>query len=303
MSQSTSKMSLLPDITKQNTDIQQDNTEGQQPPSVDDIINWHIEQSINLGTIGWTMNFPTADFFKDFDPAPFAEAATFDGDIDTDILDAALHEFAAEQERLIDRMNVMEANRPLLEATELEVHRRLLQAGKTQQDIDHYIREKTRLGRKIEDLYRLQYPDPPKNYVEAFINYGPAHNRRSAEINLDINGSLANFESSIKITLECFRDMWEPLASVHHEGSSWKFQWKPKDKSGKTEEKWFPLETERDYKDLIRQATSPSKEQYTPVLTQVSLLVSSSKVSHTNSVSRKSEQNPRKCGKASRRLL
>lgn len=234
----------------------------QLPPSVNDIIGWLTEQSIDQGTIGWTTNFPEADFFaKNWDAhwTFHANTTPFHKDDIPDMLEAALRKSDAEEERSIDRTEYMKANPALLTETELEIDRQLLQAGKTQQNIDSYNLDEDTLGRKIEDLYRIQHPDPPKNYVEGYFYYGPTVARRSAPINLSINDSLGEFESGIKEYIDCLRNKWERLEAIYNEDSPWKYRWVPEDKSVKIKEVWFPLETDRDYKNLIRHAISPGK--------------------------------------------
>lgn len=251
----------------------QGDAHAQQIPSINDIINWHVEQSINSGRIGYSTNFPTSDLFN-VDPKLFENAATFDSDDVSDILETALNDYAAEHDRAIDRMGYMDAHPELLVEAEAEVDRRLAQAGRTQQDIDGYASGGRVLRRKIEDLYNLENPSPrKKNAVAAYIYYGTSENRQSADINLHISGSLAEVKSSARTYLNCIRDTWQPLDAIYDENGLWKYKWKAKDKAVKITEEWFPLESEHDYKILIQQATNPSREPFSVVLTQVRLRI------------------------------
>ncbi|KAL9013170.1 MAG: hypothetical protein Q9173_002123 [Seirophora scorigena] len=246
----------------------QSDAHAQEIPSINDIIDWHVEQSINSGRLGYSTNFPTSDLFN-VDPKLFKDAATFDSDDVSDLLETALNDYAAEQDRAIDHMGHMDAHPELLVEAEGEIDRRLAQAGKTQQDIDGYASGERVLRRKIDDLYNLENPSPRKrNVVAAYIYYGTSENRHSADINLHISGSLAEFKSSARTYLNCIRDMWQPLEAIYDEDGLWKYKWKPKDKVVKIKEEWFPLESEHDYKILIQQATNPSREPFSVVLMQ-----------------------------------
>ncbi|KAI4126224.1 MAG: hypothetical protein LQ338_003848 [Usnochroma carphineum] len=220
-----------------------------------------------MGTLGYSSDFPSADFF-DTNPDCYADATAFDDE--SNVLDAALADFDAERQRVKDRMEYMNANNALRAEAELEVHRRLRQAGKTEKDINQYISEKVCLRVKIQDLYNLENPHPTKNTVEAYIHYGPSNNRRSAGINLHANGSLAEFKDSVKIYLDCLRDTWEPLESVYQGDRPWKYKWVPKKGSRKAKKKegLRPLEMERDYQILIQQLRSGGRTEFNVVLSQ-----------------------------------
>lgn len=246
-------------------------------PSVHDIIDWQTNHSIVFGNIGWSRNHPKAHFFtKNWDSA-YANAASSAPSDMLAMMDAALNEEAAEQQCMLERMQYMEAHPERVKEAELEVNRRLLQAGKTQQDIESYVDDEEVFRRKVEDLYNIAHPPPPRDGVDAYIEYGLADNRRLASIQLEIKGSLNEFLNDRKSHLARNRDMWEPLESIYYEGSPWQYKWKPQDKSIKLKEKWFPLETQHDYNILTKKAAKAANlanAKFTPVLSQVLLVVS-----------------------------
>lgn len=246
-------------------------------PSVDDIIEWQTEHSIEFGNIGWSKNFPEADFFTKGWDAAYANTANSAPRDMLATMDAALNELAIEQQRLLERMQYMEAHPERIREAELEVNRRLIQAGKTQQDIENYTADEEAFRRKVEDLYNLEHPPPPRNGVDAYIEYGLADNRRLASIQLEIKGSLTEFLDDRKSHLARNKDMWEPLESIYYEGSPWQYKWRPQDKSIDIKEKWFPLETQDDYNVLTKKAAkaaSLANAKFIPVLSQVLLIVS-----------------------------
>ncbi|KAL8990400.1 MAG: hypothetical protein Q9177_000942 [Variospora cf. flavescens] len=241
----------------------------QRTPSINDIIDWHVDQSINSGRLGYSTNFPTGDFF-DVDPGCFAaKTEPFDSEDVSVIMETALNDFIAEHGRAIEHAEYMNTHPELLVEAENEVNRRLAQAGRAQQKVDSYASGEGILRRKTEDLYKLENAGPGKtNVVAATLYYGPPDDRHRADINLHIHGSLAELKSSAKTYLDCIREPGEPLETIYDEDAPWKYKWKPKDKAVKVKEEWFPLESERDYRILIQQATSASREPFSVVLMQ-----------------------------------
>ncbi len=246
-------------------------------PSANDIIAWQTEYSIDFGHIGWSRNHPKAEFFTNNRDAAYGHASSSaSGDL-LAMMDAALNEEAAKQQCMLERMQYMEAHPERVKEAELEVDRRLLQAGKTQQDIKSYVDDEEVFRRKVEDLYNIEYPPPPRDGVDAYIEYGLADNRRLASIQLEIKGSLNEFLNDRKSHLARNKDIWEPLESIYYEGSPWRYKWKPQDKSVEVKEKWFPLETQHDYSVLTKKAAKAANlanAKFTPVLSQVLLVVS-----------------------------
>lgn len=242
-----------------------------QQPTIDDIIEWHHEQSLCLAETGYSTRFPTADFFAT-DPFPDTTFSDFN---DPDILQSAVEDLSAEYQRVINRMEYMKANKPLLIETENEVHRRLLKAGRTEKDIGRYISKGDSLREKIEDLYKVEHrgSESAKNTIIAYIYYGSGFNKRSVKINLPVHGSLAEFRGLVKVYMGCIKDVNEPLNAIYYNDRLWKYQFKSKMKSVKADEKLRPLEIERDYTNLIRQMMSPGSAAFSVVLTQVSLSI------------------------------
>ncbi|KAL8937105.1 MAG: hypothetical protein Q9211_003857 [Gyalolechia sp. 1 TL-2023] len=238
----------------------------QQPPSIDDIIEWQHEQSLCLGESGYSTRFPTADFFA---TTPIANTSSGHFN-DPELLERAAEDLTTEYERVIHRMEYMKANKPLLVEAENEVHRRLLKAGKTERDIGRYISKGTSLRHKIDDLYDLQDPGSrqEKNTVPALIYYGSSSNRRQTRMNLPIDASLAVFRDLVKVYLGCIKDVNESLESIYHEQRPWKYKFKSTMESVPIEEGLLPLEMEHDYTNLIRKMKSPGSSAFILILTQ-----------------------------------
>ncbi|KAL8837447.1 MAG: hypothetical protein Q9170_002533 [Blastenia crenularia] len=247
-------------------DTQADVPQHQQSPSIDEIIEWNHELSLSLCEVGYTTQFPTADFFAS-NLYPDSANCNFDS---PDLLENAVQDFTAEYQRSIDRIHYMDANKPLLAKTESEVHSRLLEAGKTEKDIGRYVADKTVLRHKIDTLYELQDSSSniASNSKPAYLYYGSSSNRRFTKTNLPVHGSLAVFREQIKVYLGCIKDVNESLESVFHDSSPWKYKFKPKMQSVKVGEQWRPLETERDYVNLMRQMMNQASAAFHVVLTQ-----------------------------------
>ncbi|KAL8899449.1 MAG: hypothetical protein Q9207_006197 [Kuettlingeria erythrocarpa] len=240
-------------------------------PSVNEIINWQTEYSIDFGHIGWSRNHPKAEFSTKNKNAAYANAASSAPSDLLAMMDAALNEEAAKQKCMLECMQYMEAHPERVKEAELEVNSRLLQAGKTQLDIESYVDDEEVFRRKVEDLYNIEHPPPPRDGVDAYIEYGLADNRRLASIQLEIKGSLNEFLNDRESHLARHKDIWEPLESIYYEGSPWQYKWKPQDKSIEFKEKWFPLETQHDYSVLTKKAAKAANladANLTPVLSQ-----------------------------------
>lgn len=264
---------------------QYNNSKGQQPPSVDDIIEWHHEQSLCLGETGYTTQFPTADFFN---TAPITNALS--GYLDTsELLERVAQDYTTEYECVMHRMEYMKANKSLVIEAENEVRRRLLKAGKTEKDLGRYISKGASLRDQIGDLYDLQNrnPKPERNTIPAFIYYGSVSNKRQARVNLPVDASLALFKDLVKVYFQCLKDIKESLESIYHEDRPWKYKFKSRTELVQMDESLLPLEMEHDYKNLIRKMKSPGSSAFVLILTQVKLFSTSPFWHDTNRRSRK----------------
>lgn len=241
-------------------------------PTIDEIIQWHIEQAHCMGELGFTTNFPDAENFQHpgFDPNFDFNAVTSSlGD-----LDRAVNEMIKDYERVKCRATYISFNQhqPLLKKTKEEVHRRLLAAGKTQEDIDDYNSSGTSLRDQISDLQRLKAGKKPvQNTTEAWVHYWADAGRKQRQkyrINLQINGTLHHFHVDIAGLMDSLRDYSQRLEDFYDQSRPWRYQLVSRKHSLATAA-FYPLTTEHDYRLLIQQN---KKEGVTAVLTQVSRL-------------------------------
>ncbi|KAL8949923.1 MAG: hypothetical protein Q9222_004012 [Ikaeria aurantiellina] len=246
----------------------QGRSEEQTPPSIDDIIQWNLEQLHFLGDLDFSTNFPTIDFFDHaFESTPLGGKEIED---DGDEVEVALKEINADYERVEARMQYMQKHETLLKDTEKEVHRRLLVAGKPRGDIENLVKNGTSLRQQISELHNLQTQHGKKrsNTVAASIHYGPMSSRRKAGVYLPICGTLAEFERMARVYLGNLKSSYEKIEEIYHEGQAWAYLLKRKPRvAGGGSGKYVKLETEADYRHLIVQMTRPG-ELVNLVLTQ-----------------------------------
>ncbi|KAL9613311.1 MAG: hypothetical protein Q9167_002132 [Letrouitia subvulpina] len=235
-------------------------------PTVDEIIQWHIEQAHCMGELGFTTNFPDAENFQHpgFDTNFNFDATTSSlGD-----LDQAVNEITEDYERVKSRATYIISNPPLLEETKKEVHRRLLAAGKTQEDIDNYNNSGTSLRDQISDLERLKAgEEPAPNTTEAWVHFWAGVGRKERQkyrINLQTNGTLHHFLIGMVGLMDCLRNYSQRLEDFYDESRPWRYQLVSK-KHPLATAAFNPLTTEHDYRLLIQQN---KKEGVTAVLTQ-----------------------------------
>ena len=174
---------------------------GKEEPTVEDFIEWQEELSSRMAETGFTMgswdpdrvfNFWTDlventtgtdeievrdDFNNNFEPEPSLE----------EVLEQSQGEITQMQQRL----EMMQTNGALFSKTRLEVQRRLLQAGKTAEDIEQYNQDRTPLRHQISHLRQLEHPTPSKRTdgVVVWLILGTKAEQRK-RINLPIKASL-----------------------------------------------------------------------------------------------------------------
>lgn len=234
----------------------------QQRPSVDDIIDWNLEHATYLGESGYTTDFPTLESLN------FQPSANTDSNEDVmlrdsdwpDILQNAVEDLTSDYNRVKSQTEYLKANRNDLTDTQLEVHRRLLAAGRTQRDVDRIKAEKSSLRRRIVGLHELENGTGKQSEkaISGWICYGAESDRRNAQINLDPKGSLTQFERCAKVYMECLKGPFVRLQEIYHEDRCWKYRLRPVVESKMVREDFFELQTERDYEHMVRSALGHS---------------------------------------------
>lgn len=168
--------------------------QGKEQPTVEDFIEWIEEEGVRMGSLGFRTeyanpeeifaNFPVNGSVEGFEEINgLEECATLEM--------IGIHKEIAMMER---RMHIMKANRTLLARTEVQVDKRLLAAGKSQEDIDSYPNDEKRLRVKVMDLHALKHPIPPitgpPRGIRALLMLGKKFDRR-VSVTLPVNATLA----------------------------------------------------------------------------------------------------------------
>lgn len=257
---------------------------GKEEPTVKDFIEWQEELSFRLGETGFTMGSwdPTKvfNFWTDLvenetgiDETQVSE--DFDENFEFEPnLDQVLEKNHGEITRMQQRMEMMQTNKPLFFKTKFEVQRSLLQAGKTQRDIEKYNEDNTPLRHQIMHLRKLEHPTPPKpqDGVAVFIILGAKAEHKKI-INLPIK---ASFEEVYKL-LESIRKSVMLLGDhpatppAKQKKPVWRYRLirgRPplKPMSGPTK-----LSCDADYRGMIRKITKSGAEPLTAAIQEVTL--------------------------------
>ncbi|KAI4103583.1 MAG: hypothetical protein L6R37_003728 [Teloschistes peruensis] len=229
----------------------------QQQPSVDDIIDWHIEQCRNLAELGFTTNPPTIEAFNAHiltnpSPRPFLDDPLDDDDW-AKLQDETLNEEAEDYNRAEERNEYIKTHPDLVAETQQEVHRRLIAAGKSQSDIDCYDAEQTPLRLRILDLHNLEngWFLGDKKTVPASLMYFEGSIQRSARINLNPRDSLSDFEHNAKSCLQSVQNPYRKLEDIYHEGRPWRYGLQPATQASPVGKGFCTLRSGRDYQNLI----------------------------------------------------
>ncbi|KAI4252082.1 MAG: hypothetical protein LQ352_004481, partial [Teloschistes flavicans] len=271
----------------------------QQQPTVDDIIDWHLEQCYNCGELGFTCEPPTIEAFNaniriNPTPAPFGDDPLDDDDW-ADIDEAAARDAIKEFNRAKDRHEYIISHPALVAETQKEVHRRLLAAGKRQSDIDLYDVDQIPLRLRILDLHNIENGYLEKT-VPASLNYVSGSIQRSTKTNLNAKDSLSDFERHAKCCLESLKTPYTQPEGIHYEGRPWRYRLNPTPWLYQND--FRILESNRDYQNMISTALKYScalvltqEEQHEPeILTQEEQQEPDILTSHLSSAEQ--EENP-----------
>lgn len=239
---------------------------GTESPTVQDFIEWHEEQAFRLGELGFTMgSYRDEDFFKQWaDVSDLQEAFSREN-----CAQEAMEQLHEEAIRLQQRMIIMRGNPNLLAQTEIEVQRRLLQAGKSEPNIERYVKSKVSLRQKIVILNKLEHQTEPRepDGVTAWVYLG-ADLERKIFVNLPIKASL----SEVCRLLEGIKKTEMPFLGYPPTGtqsvdavSEWKYHLIDKNKSALVNKDPVRLLTDADYRKMIAQITRNRQDIKAPV--------------------------------------
>ena len=219
-----------------------------------------------MGELGFTMgSYRDEDFFKQWaDVSDLQEAFSREN-----CAQEAMEQLHEEAVRLQQRMIIMRANPNLLAQTEIEVQRRLLQAGKSEPNIERYVKSKVPLRQKIVILNKLEHRTEPRepDGVTAWVYLGPDLERKIF-VNLPIKASLSEvcrLLEGIKKT-EMTSLGYPPTATQSVDGESeWKYHLIDKNQSVLVTKDPVRLLTDADYRKMIAQITRKRQDIKAPV--------------------------------------
>ena len=226
-------------------------------PSVEDIIDWNLEQALFTGEHGFTTDFPDPESivsaWRNANIDPSKDLTLHESDLPEILRDAVDH-LTSDYDRTVEQNAYLKANRNKRAETQQKVHERLMAAGNTKRDIERMKARKETLRKRIIQLHEVENgpTERPKQTVKACIVYGHLSNRRRADIALNPEGSLGDFEDSVKTYLECLKSPYSKLEEIYHETRYWKYRLSPRKISRVVKEGFFELGTQRDYENMIR---------------------------------------------------
>lgn len=259
--------------------------QGQEQPTVEDIIKWVEEEAFRMGGLGYRTGYANpeeifASFSMSSSVGDFEEMDRLEHCATTAMMET--HTEIVTMER---RMQIMKANRPLLARAEARIDSELLAAGKSRQDIDRYPKTEKRLREKVQDLYTLRNPppDPPKG-VGAVLILGPKLDRR-VSVMLPMKAALAE----VCEVLEGVCASEDYLSQGWHKPDErgkmriWKYNLVIKGEKLPIMPHSTRLLHDADYDHMIQQITKKKKGQYFQYafLTPVSVIRAPRKISLT----------------------
>lgn len=235
---------------------------GTEEATVEDFIEWQEEMSRRTGEIGFSMGSWDSDEVCDvwnnlIENENASETQIHD--VSEPQWETSLDEFLKQNHQedfqWLQRMKMMQANKSLFSKTVLEVHRRLLQEGKTQQDIEHYITTKTPLRHQIMHLRQLEHPTPqkPVGGVDVWLVLGPKPEHREI-ISLPVKASLnevSKLLEGFKKSAMMFLEDSSTTQPADQEQPTWQYRivtgppWTPASKRVK-------LRDDADYQKMVR---------------------------------------------------
>ncbi|MCJ1465293.1 hypothetical protein MMC07_003910 [Pseudocyphellaria aurata] len=233
---------------------------GTEAPTVEDFIEWHEEEAFRSGDLGFTTGFYSTDeFYKSWsDVADLHEAFSVEN-----YAQEAMEQLHTEHTRLQQRSNIMQSNPDLLALTEIEVHRRLLQAGNSELDVADYVSSKASLREKIVKLHELEHGTGLRKPggVRALVSLG-AKLEQTITVMLPIEASLSEvcrLLEGIRETDTPFLDDSPTCSWAVDAESVWKYHLIDRDTGKLLKGKSVRLLTDQHYRQMIAQTTSQGR--------------------------------------------
>lgn len=228
---------------------------GAEEPTVDDFMEWVLEQGFRTGMVGFTMgSFSAEEIFKQ-DPAfPYLPAGVEDNLNAPYEAEAVVEEMHTEIVRMKKRMDIMAANKSLLGKTVEEVQRRLVHGGKSKEEVERYMARKPPLAYLVCMLYQLEHPASKfRDGVIAWLFLGRKLERKIS-VYLPIAASLAEAGEMLEEIGRSEGEYWRDYLSDEPVGKKpreWKYQILPQDVSGPVNHRSVKLSNDADYQEMI----------------------------------------------------
>lgn len=238
---------------------------GEEEPTVDDFIEWVEEEAVRMGMIGFRTEYASLEeIFADVSMKTgsvkeFEEIDSLEDCATVEML--RIHQDIDMMER---RMKIMKANPLLLARAEVQVDKKLLAAGKLQEDIASYPKGRNGLRVKVMDLHALNHPiapvtGPPRG-ISALVVLGEKLDRR-IPVTLPVKATLAEVCKLLDGTCASEDYLTKGWHQAPTDKRIWKYRFiaggeKSRDLSSSTR-----LFTDADYQHLIQQATEKNKGQ------------------------------------------
>ena len=238
---------------------------GEEEPTQEDFIEWVEEEAVRMGMIGFRTEYASLEeIFADISMnsgsvKDFEEIDSLEDCATVEML--RIHKDIDTMER---RIKIMKANPLLLARTEVQVDKKLLAAGKSQEDIASYPKSKSRLRVKVMDLHALKHPiapvTGPPTGISALVILGKKLDRR-IPVTLPVKASLAEVCKLLDGTYATEDYLTVGWHKAPTDKRIWKYRFiaegeKPRDLPHSTR-----LFTDADYQHLIQQATVRNKGQ------------------------------------------
>lgn len=245
---------------------------GKEAPTVQDFIEWIREHAFNEGEIGLSLEPPSIqEIYNSYQPLR-------SDDEDEDDLDrchiTAMEERYAGTLRREAQAKILQSNQQLLVRTEMELDRRLLEAGIHPERLRQLSAQNPSLRRKVIELYRLtNCVKSPSGGVDAYLYLGEHYERRMV-VYLPINASLA--EVCWLLQGVCISEGMPAFYlngnEPEREKTVWKYNLLAADKKTILRKSSIDLLTDEDYRNMIREITRKDVIPPTALITLVSII-------------------------------
>ena len=236
-------------------------------PTAEDVIQWYQERAWRTGAIGFTQDSGgPQDLFKDWEPkgAPdpglsYTPAGAFDL---TTIVERIQMDDNLADKMHKERMQKVSKDTSLQAEVRHEVRRRLMEAGKSEQEMAESTANMTSLTMMTAYLYNVEHPPPSSGLrYKAFVYTNFRGTKRPTPIHLSPKDDLPELIASLKeFVVAKAESTGKPIMDGEDLGfvDAWRYKMAvPRNGSLKLPNTaWIPLIDECDYRIMVRKASS-----------------------------------------------